>query len=263
MLSRMGTGRRPLGVPAVWRGSASHLNRAFMVSLPAHVIFSFDLNVVYTNMSGVTPSPPFSRLVFELLEGILLLFVTDVLLHHLPSTPQGVALSGVVCHLLVSIQYSAHYCREHGLTSAPRARSMTLSVRGAMVLSNSRTFVYKLIGNEISEILLLVRSHSVITGSLGVVDVKLVQLRPGFWGEVLIWLEGPIFFLQEPEPFDVIKDAIPMLDGSLYLVHVILLICLDVGNLAQDFLIVDWSVTWHKQFDFCYMECGVSSPFMG
>ena len=107
-------------------------------------------------MSGVTPSPPFSRLVLEPLEGILLLVVADVLLPRLPSIPRGMALGGVVCHLLVSIQYSAHYRRERGLTSAPRARSMTLSVRRAMVLSNSKTFVDKLIGNEISEILLLV-----------------------------------------------------------------------------------------------------------
>ena len=42
-----------------------------MVSLPVHVS-CFDLYIVYTNMSGVTPSPPFSRLVLELLEGILL-----------------------------------------------------------------------------------------------------------------------------------------------------------------------------------------------
>ena len=96
-----------------------------MVSLPASVILAFDFNIVYTNMSGVTPSPPFSRLVLELLEGILLLFVTDVLLPRLPSAPRGVALGGVVCHLLVSIQYSAYCRREHGLTSAPRARSMT------------------------------------------------------------------------------------------------------------------------------------------
>ena len=112
--------------------------------------------------------------------------VTDVLLPRLPSIPQGMALGGVVCHLLVSIQYSAHYRREHGLTSAPRARLMTLSVSGAMVLSNRKTFVDKLIRNEISEILLLVRSDSVITGGCGIVDVKLVQLRPGLLGEVLI-----------------------------------------------------------------------------
>ena len=37
-----------------------------MVSLPVHVS-CFDLNIVYTNMSGVIPSPPFSRLVLELL----------------------------------------------------------------------------------------------------------------------------------------------------------------------------------------------------
>ena len=84
-----------------------------------------------------------------------------------------------------------------------------------MVLSNSKTFVDKLIGNEISEILLLVRSDSVITWGRRIVDVKLVQLRPGLRGEVLIWLEGPIFFLREPESFDVVKDAIPAFDGSL------------------------------------------------
>ena len=119
-----------------------------------------------------------------------------------------------------------------------------------MVLSNSKTFVHKLIGNKISEILLLDRSDSVITGGRGVVDVKLVQLRPGFRGEVLIWFEGPIFFLREPEPFDVVKDAIPAFDGSLYLVHVVLLICLDIGNFVPDFLVVDWSVAWYKRFDF-------------
>ena len=105
-----------------------------------------------------------------------------------------------------------------------------------MVLSNSRTVDNKFIGNEISEILLLVRSDSVIMGGRGVVDVVLVQLCSGFRGEGLIWLEGPIFLLREPEPFDVVKDAIPVFDGSLYLVHVILLICLDVGNFAQNFL---------------------------
>ena len=125
-------------------------------------------------MSGVAPSPPFSRLVLELLEGILLLVVTDVLLPRLPSIRRGMALGGVVCHRLVSIQYSAHCRRERGLTSAPRARSMTLLVRRAMVLSNSKTSVDKLIGNEISEILLLVRSDSVITGGRRIVDVKLV-----------------------------------------------------------------------------------------
>ena len=131
------------------------------------------------------------------------------------------------------------------------------------MLSNGKTFVDKLIGNEISEILLLVRSDSVITGGRGIVDVKLIQLRPGLCGEVLIWLEAPVFLLREREPFDVVKDALPAFDRSLYLVHVVLLICLDVGNFAQDFFVVDWSVDWHKRFDFHYMECGVSSPFMG
>ena len=56
------------------------------------------------------------------------------------------------------------------------------------MLSNSKTFVDKLIGNENSEILLLVRSDSVIMGGCRVVDVKLVQLRPGLRGEVLVWL---------------------------------------------------------------------------
>ena len=55
-----------------------------------------------------------------------------------------------------------------------------------MVLSNTGTFVDKLIGNEISEILLLVRSDSVITGGRRIIAVKLVQLRLGHRGEVLI-----------------------------------------------------------------------------
>ena len=132
-----------------------------------------------------------------------------------------------------------------------------------MVLSNSKTFDDKLIRNEISEILLSVQSDSVITGGHRVFDVKLVQLRPGLRGEGLIWFEGPVFFLLEPAPFDVVKDAIPAFDGSLYLINVVLLICLDVGNLTQDFFVVDWSVAWHKRFNFHYMECGVSSPFVG
>ena len=132
-----------------------------------------------------------------------------------------------------------------------------------MVLSNSRTFVDKLIGNEISKIHLLVRSDSVIMGGRGVVDLKLVQFRPGLRGEVLIWLEGPIFFFREPEPFDVVKDAIPVHDGSLHLVHVVLLIYLNIRNFAQDFLVVDWSVAWHERFNFRYIECGVSSLFVG
>ena len=140
---------------------------------------------------------------------------------------------------------------------------MILCVRGAMVLSNSKTFVDKSIGNENSEILLLVRSDSVITGYCGVVDMKLVQFRPCLRGEVLIWLQGPIFFLREPETFDVVKDDISAFDGSLYLVHVILLICLDVGNFTQDLLVVNWPVAWHKRFDFRYMEYGVSSPVLG
>ena len=135
-------------------------------------------------------------------------------------------------------------------------------MRRAKLLSNSGTFDDKLIGNEISEILLLVRSDSVITWSRGVVDVELLQLCPGFRGEVLIWFDGPIFFLPEPEPFDVVKDAIPAFDGSLYVIHVVLLIYLDVGNFAQDFLVVDWSVARHEWFDFCHMERRVSSPFV-
>ena len=174
--------------------------------------------------------PPFYRLIIKLLDGILLIIVTAALLPHLPSTPRGVALGGVLYHLLVSIQYSAHYCREPRQTSAPGTQSMTLSVRGSMVLSNSRTFVDMLIRNQISEILLLVRSDTVITGSHAVVDVKLVQLCPGFRGEVLIWLEGSIFLLREPKLFDMVKDVIPAFDGSLYLVHIVLLIFLDVGN---------------------------------
>ena len=47
-------------------------------------------------------------------------------------------------------------------------------------------FVVKGNGNDVAEILLLVRSESVITGSCRKVDVKLVQLRPCFGGAVLI-----------------------------------------------------------------------------
>ena len=102
-----------------------------------------------------------------------------------------------------------------------------------------------------------------ITGSCQIVDVKLVQLRPGFCGEVLIWFEGPIFFLREPEPFDVVKDAVPAFDGILYLVHVVLLICLNVSYLSQDCHVVDWAVAWYKRFDFRDVECRVGSPFVG
>ena len=89
-------------------------------------------------------------------------------------------------------------------------------------------------GNKTAEKLLSVRSYSVITGSCRIVDVKLVQLRPGFHGKVFVWLKSPIFLLRESEPFDVVKHAVSALDGSLYLVHVVLLICLDVGYLSQD-----------------------------
>ena len=106
-------------------------------------------------------------------------------------------------------------------------------------------------------------STLVIRGSRRIVDVKLVQLRPGFRGEVLVWFKGPIFFLRVPEPFDVVKDAVWAFDGSLYLVHVLLLICLNVGYLLQDFLVVDWAVAWHKRFDCCHVESRVSSPFVG
>ena len=57
-----------------------------MVSLSVHVS-SFDLNMVYTNMSGLIPSPPFSRLILELLGDTSLVVVTDVLLPRLPSIP--------------------------------------------------------------------------------------------------------------------------------------------------------------------------------
>ena len=72
-------------------------------------------------------------------------------------------------------------------------------------------------------------------GGCRVVDVKLVQLCPGLRGEVLIWLEGPVLLFWKSEPFDVVKDAVSAFNGSLYLVHVVLLICLDVGYLSQDF----------------------------
>ena len=61
----------------------------------------------------------------------------------------------------------------------------------------------------------------------------------------------------------MVKDTVSAFDGSLYLVHVILLICLDVGYLSQDFLVVDWAVAWHKRFDFRNVECRVVSPLVG
>ena len=61
----------------------------------------------------------------------------------------------------------------------------------------------------------------------------------------------------------MVKDAIPACDGSLYFVHVILLICLDVGTLAQCRFVADWALAWHERFDFRNMECGVSFPVVG
>ena len=62
-----------------------------------------------------------------------------------------------MCHLLVSIQYSAHCRRERGLTSAPRAQSITQLFSGVggdccnpIVVS----FVVKGNGNKSAEMLL-------------------------------------------------------------------------------------------------------------
>ena len=117
-------------------------------------------------------------------------------------------------------------------------------------------------GNKTAEILLLVRSDSVITEGGQFVDVKLVQLSLGLYGEVFIWLEGPIFFLWEAKPFDVVKNAILAFDGSHYPVHVVLLICLYVGYLSQDFLILNWAIPWNKRFNLHNVECQVSSPLV-
>ena len=75
--------------------------------------------------------------------------------------------------------------------------------------------------------------------------------------------KSPIFLLRESEPFDVVKDAVSVLDGSLYLIHVILLICLDVGYLLPNFLVVNWAVAWYKQFNFRDVDCRVGSPLVG
>ena len=75
--------------------------------------------------------------------------------------------------------------------------------------------------------------------------------------------EGPIFFLREPEPFDVVKDAIPAFDGSLYFVHIVLLICLNVGTLAQCSFGIDWALALYKWFDVRDVEGGVSLPLLG
>ena len=51
----------------------------------------------------------------------------------------------------------------------------------------------------------------------------------------------------------MVKDAVLAFAGSLNLVHIVLLICLNVSYLSQDFFIVDWTVAWHKRFDFRYV----------
>ena len=87
------------------------------------------------------------------------------------------ALDGVVCHLLVSIQYSAHYRREHGLTSAPRAQSMTLlfaGVGGDGCNPIAVPFVVKGNGTTQQRYFSLVQSDTVITGGCRIVDMKLV-----------------------------------------------------------------------------------------
>ena len=61
----------------------------------------------------------------------------------------------------------------------------------------------------------------------------------------------------------MVKDAIPAFDGSLYFVHIVLLICLNVGTLAQCSFVIDWVVALYKWFDFRNMECGVSFPLVG
>ena len=61
----------------------------------------------------------------------------------------------------------------------------------------------------------------------------------------------------------MVKDPILALDVSLFFVHVVLLICLDVGTLTQRLFVVDWAVALHKEFDFRIMECGVSFPVVG
>ena len=61
----------------------------------------------------------------------------------------------------------------------------------------------------------------------------------------------------------MVKDAIPAFDRSLYFVHVVLLICLYVGTLAQYSFVVYWVVALHKGFDFRNVEYGVSLPLVG
>ena len=62
----------PGGCPRVFRLCGEDQPRILtahqMLSLPVHVS-CFDLFIVNTNMLGVTPSPPLSRLVLELLGG--------------------------------------------------------------------------------------------------------------------------------------------------------------------------------------------------
>ena len=95
------------------------------------------------------------------------------------------------------------------------------------------------------------------------VYVKLYKFHPCSLGGVPVWLQGPIFFLLEPEPFDVVKDAIPACDGSLYFVQIVLLICLNVSTLAQYSFVIDWAVALHKGFQFRNVERGVSFHLWG
>ena len=66
-----GPGDRPRVFRLCGEAQPRIITARLMLSLPV-LVSCFDLYIVYTNMSGVTPSPPFSRLVLELLEGILL-----------------------------------------------------------------------------------------------------------------------------------------------------------------------------------------------
>ena len=61
----------------------------------------------------------------------------------------------------------------------------------------------------------------------------------------------------------MVEDAIPTFDGSVYFVHIVLLICLDVETLAQYSFVIDRVFALHEQFDFCDVECGVSFPLVG
>ena len=105
-------------------------------------------------MSGVTPSPPFSRLVLESVRGDTSLVCdrcppTLSALHSVRNGPRW-------CSVPPTCEYPILCPLSQGTQTDFGAQGSVNDPigEGSMVLSNSGTFVDKLIGHEISEILL-------------------------------------------------------------------------------------------------------------